>query len=86
LINASAPQGGGPELGKSWEWLGTKAFLFENIELAQIALETALRFSALEPQSWGRLGAIYKLRGFSEKAQECLTHAEGWNAGMTPPS
>jgi glycosyltransferase involved in cell wall biosynthesis len=77
LINASAPQE--LELGRSWEWLGTKAFLFKNFAFAQIALETALRFGALEPQSWGCLGAIYKQRGFSEKAQECLRHAEGSN-------
>jgi len=86
LINASTPRGAGPELGRSWEWLGTKAFLFENIALAQIALETALRFGPLEPQSWERLGAIYKQRGFLQKAQECLTHAEDLNAGMIPPS
>ena len=75
LINASAPQGA--ELGRSWEWLGTKAFMLENSTFAQIAFETALRFGTLEPVSWGRLGAVYKLRGFSEKAQECLLHAEG---------
>ncbi len=73
LVNASAPQG--PELGRSWEWLATKAFLFENMELATIAFETALRFGALEPASWERLGAAYKLRGFSEKAQECIMRA-----------
>ena len=73
LINASAPEG--PKLGRSWEWLGTKAFLFENMGLATLAFETAMRFGALEPASWERLGAAYKLRGFSEKAQECITRA-----------
>jgi len=74
LINSSAPQG--PELGRSWEWLGTKAFLFENIAFAHLAFETALGFGELEPVSWGRLGAVYKLRGFSEKARECFRRAE----------
>ncbi|MGA2936247.1 MAG: glycosyltransferase [Syntrophobacteraceae bacterium] len=77
LINASGTQGS--QFGKSWEWLGTKAFMFQNSALAQIGFETALRFGALEPVSWGRLGAIYKQRGFSEKAQECLLRAEGLN-------
>jgi glycosyltransferase involved in cell wall biosynthesis len=77
LINASGPQG--PQLGKSWEWLGTKAFILENSALAQIGFETALRFGALEPVSWERLGAIYTQRGFSEKAQECLLRVEGLN-------
>ena len=81
LVNASAPQG--PELGRSWEWLGTKAFLFENMELATAAFETAMRFGALEPASWGRLGAAYKLRGFSEKAQECIMRA---GAGSPQPA
>jgi glycosyltransferase involved in cell wall biosynthesis len=73
LISASAPQES--ELGRCWEWLGTKAFVFDNTALAQTAYETAQRFGALEPVSWGRLGSIYKLRGFSEKAQECLMRA-----------
>jgi tetratricopeptide (TPR) repeat protein len=73
LINASALQGS--ELARSWEWLGTKAYMFKNIRFAQTAFETALRLGALEPQSWGRLGLIYKLRGFSQKAQECLLRA-----------
>ncbi len=34
LINSSAPQKS--EVGRSWEWLGTKAFLFENIPVAQL--------------------------------------------------
>jgi Flp pilus assembly protein TadD len=49
--------------------------MFKNIRFAQTAFETALRLGALEPQSWGRLGLIYKLRGFSQKAQECLLRA-----------
>jgi hypothetical protein len=72
-INASVPPGA--EVGKSWEWLGTKAFLFENIGLATMAFETALRFGTLEPASWGRLGTIYKLNGFSKKASECFLRA-----------
>ena len=43
--------------------------------LAAVAFETALRFGALEPVSWERLGAIYEQRGFSEKARECLMRA-----------
>lgn len=77
LINASAQQGS--DVGKSWEWMGTKAFLFNNIELAAIGFETAQRFGALEPVSWRRLAAIYKLRGFSLKAEECLMRATGRN-------
>jgi len=72
-INTSAPQG--HKIGKSWEWLGTKAFLLENTGLATIAFETALRFGELDTVSWGRLGTIYRLRGFSEKAKECLLRA-----------
>src|SRR5208337_3680653 len=49
LINASSPKG--PEVGKSWEWLGTKAFVLENMGLATVAFETALRYGALEPGS-----------------------------------
>jgi tetratricopeptide (TPR) repeat protein len=70
LINASAPQGA--DVRKSWEWLGTKAFAFKNMELAAVAFETALRFGTLEPASWESLAAVYKLRGFSRKAEECL--------------
>ena len=81
LISASAPNG--PDLGRSWEWLGTKAFLFENMGLATLAFETALRFGALEQGSWERLGAAYKLRGFSEKAQECFMRA---GAGSSQPA
>jgi len=77
LINASAQQGS--DVGKSWEWMGTKAFLFNNIELAAIGFETAQRFGALEPVSCRRLAAIYKLRGFSLKAEECLMRATGRN-------
>ncbi|MGA2404678.1 MAG: glycosyltransferase [Syntrophobacteraceae bacterium] len=73
LINASAPQG--TALGRSWEWLGTKAFLLENMGLAAVAFETALRYGALEPVSWERLGAIYGQRGFSAKAHECRMRA-----------
>ena len=65
LINASAPQGA--DIGKSWEWLGTKAFVFNNMELAAVAFETALRFGMLEPASWGRLAAVYKFEGLFAK-------------------
>ena len=75
LINASAPQAS--QAGKSWEWMGTKAFLFNNMKFAAIAFETALRFGALEPASWERLAAIYRLQGFSQKAEQCLAHATG---------
>ena len=75
FITSSVPQG--QEVGRSWEWLGTKAFLFENIGFAHVAFETALRFRDLEPASWARLGAVYKLRGFSERAQECFERAGG---------
>jgi tetratricopeptide (TPR) repeat protein len=81
LINASAPKV--QELGRSWEWLGTKAFLLENMGLAVAAFETALLYGGLEPGSWERLGVAYKLRGFSEKAQECLVLAKG--AGSPRP-
>ena len=77
LIDASAQQRS--ELARSWEWLGTKAYVFKNMKVAQTAFETALRYGALEPQSWGRLALIYKLRGFSQKAQECLMRARGGN-------
>lgn len=73
LINSSAAQGGG--VGRSWEWLGAKAFSDKNMKLAHIAFETALRFGELEPVSWARLGAVYRLRGYSQKAQECFTRA-----------
>jgi tetratricopeptide (TPR) repeat protein len=75
LINASAPHG--IDAGKSWEWIGTKAFVFNNMELAAVAFETALRFDTLEPANWERLAAVYKLRGFSRKAEECLMRATG---------
>ncbi len=81
LINASAPKG--PDLGRSWEWLGTKAFMLENMGLATVAFETALRYGALEPGSWERLGTAYKQRGFSEKAQECFMRA---GAGSFQPA
>ena len=77
LINASAPQRA--DAGKSWEWMGTKAFVFKNMELAALAFETALRFGMLEPASWESLAAVYKLRGFSRKAEECLMRAAGRN-------
>lgn len=75
LINASASDK--PHPGRSWEWLGTKAFAFKNMVLAQLAFETALRFSEIEPNSWGRLAEIYSLRGFSEKARDCFRKAGG---------
>lgn len=70
LINAS-------KVGRarSWEWLGTKAFSYQNLGLAHIAFEAALRLGELEPQSWGRLGAVYKLRGYTQKARECFARA-----------
>jgi glycosyltransferase involved in cell wall biosynthesis len=73
LINASAPQGAAA--GKSWEWLGTKAYIFGNMELAAVAFETAQRFGKLEPASWGNLAAVYRLRGFAQKAEECRMRA-----------
>jgi tetratricopeptide (TPR) repeat protein len=73
LINASAPQGA--NIRKSWEWIGTKAYAFNNKELAAVAFETALRFGTIEAASWKSLAAVYKSRGFSQKAEECLTHA-----------
>ncbi|MCE5336988.1 MAG: glycosyltransferase [Desulfobacteraceae bacterium] len=73
LVNDSAP--GGATLGKSWEWLGTKAFTFKNISLAQLAFETAARFGNLEQGSWRYLASIYESRGFRDKAQECQRHA-----------
>ncbi len=82
LINSSAPQG--PALGRRWEWLGTKAFVFKNIAFAHIAFEAALSFGELEPVSWGRLGAIYKLRGFSKKAQECFLRAAAGGEASRP--
>jgi glycosyltransferase involved in cell wall biosynthesis len=72
-INASVPQG--TKVGKSWEWLATRAFLLQNMKLAALAYETALGFGALEPASWKRLGDIYKLGGFPQKAQECFLRA-----------
>ena len=79
-INSSAPHR--REVGKSWEWLGTKAFLFENMSLAALSYETALQFGALESASWGRLGSIYKLGGFPHKAQECFLHTCGKTPGQ----
>jgi glycosyltransferase involved in cell wall biosynthesis len=76
LINDSARECGS-DVGKSWEWLGTKAFLLNNPELASIGLETALRFGTLEPAGWRRLAAVYKAKGLSLKAEECLKHAAG---------
>ena len=70
LINSS--QAG---RARSWEWIGTKAFTYQNLGLAHIAFETALRFGELEPQSWARLGAVYKLRGYMQKARECFARA-----------
>jgi glycosyltransferase involved in cell wall biosynthesis len=75
LINDAAGQGS--EIGKSWEWIGTKAFLLNNMELAAIGLETALRFGTLEPANWRRLAAVYKLRGLFHKSEECLMRATG---------
>jgi tetratricopeptide (TPR) repeat protein len=73
LVNASAAKGCSP--GKSWEWLGAKAFEFKNIGLALVALETAGRFIDLKPQSWANLALIYRLRGLSNKSEECLKKA-----------
>jgi glycosyltransferase involved in cell wall biosynthesis len=70
LINSSKA---GP--CRSWEWIGTRAFTFKNIGLAHIALETALRYGEIEPVSWARLGAIYKLRGYVDKAKRCFERA-----------
>ncbi len=61
--------------GRSWEWLATKAFAYQNLGLAHIAFEAALRFGELEPVSWARLGAVYKLRGYADKARECFARA-----------
>ncbi|MDR3555358.1 MAG: glycosyltransferase [Syntrophobacteraceae bacterium] len=66
--------------GRSWEWMGTKAFAFQNLGLAHIAFEAALRFGGLEPISWARLGAVYKLRGYAEKARQCFERS-----GMSEP-
>ena len=60
---------------KGWEWIGARAFTFKNIALAHIALETALRYGELEPMNWARLGAIYKLRGYVDKARQCFERA-----------
>ncbi len=73
LISASASDK--PHTGRSWEWLGTKAFAFENMALAQLAFETAIRFGEIEPETWDRLSKIYKLRGFLEKSEECRKKA-----------
>ncbi|MGC8493862.1 MAG: glycosyltransferase [Syntrophobacteraceae bacterium] len=70
LINSSAAG-----RGRSWEWMATKAFSYENLGLAHIAYEQALRLGELEPVSWARLGAVYKLRGYSQKARECFERA-----------
>jgi glycosyltransferase involved in cell wall biosynthesis len=75
LINASARQGA--DVGKCWEWMGAKAFVFKNTELAALAFETARRFGMLDPASWRSLAAVYKLRGFRQKAEECLVCAAG---------
>lgn len=69
LINASGTETSDP--GRSWEWLGRKAFAFQNMGLAQLAFETAQRFGGLEACSWDHLAAIYKLRGFLEKSEQC---------------
>ena len=74
LINASVSEGA--NAGRSWEWLGVKAFNFKNIRLAQFAFETAMRFGALEPHSWECLGGLYELLGFSAKALECRRKAD----------
>ncbi|MHC1728118.1 MAG: glycosyltransferase [Syntrophobacteraceae bacterium] len=73
LINAAA--GEGNDAARSWEWMGTKAFAFQNMGLAQLAFETALRFGDLEPRSWGHLASLYELHGFSDKSEECLLKA-----------
>lgn len=73
LIRESAPDES--QIGKSWEWMGVKAFVSQNMPLAQLAFETAIRFGDLEPRSWEFLASIYKLRGFDQKARECLQKA-----------
>ena len=80
LINASAPQGIGA--CKSWEWMGTKAFIFGNVELAAVAFETAMRHGTLQPASWQHLAAVYKQKGFSRKAEECLLRAKGHDSSF----
>ncbi|MEN6438427.1 MAG: glycosyltransferase [Syntrophobacter sp.] len=72
LIQESVMAGGSP--AGSWEWMGRKALAFENLSLAQTAFETAQRFGEMEPRSWAHLASIYKMRGFREKAEECLRH------------
>ncbi len=84
LINASALQG--PELGRSWEWLGTKAYMFKNIGFAQTAFETALRFGALEPPKLGAPGLdLQAARLFAKGARMPPARAgpECWNRGWT---
>jgi glycosyltransferase involved in cell wall biosynthesis len=73
LINASAREK--TDIPKSWEWLGTKAFALKNMELAAVAFETALRLGRIEPASWENLAAVYRSKGFSRKAEECMMHA-----------
>ncbi len=73
LVNASVRHGCSP--GKSWEWLGEKAFELKNPGLAQLAYETAARFIDLKPKSLADLASIYKLRGLAEKSAECLKRA-----------
>lgn len=68
--------------GRSWEWMGTKAFSYQNLGLAHIAFEAALRFGELEPVNWGRLGAVYKLRGYADKARECFARARAGEAAL----
>jgi glycosyltransferase involved in cell wall biosynthesis len=70
LISASA--GGGSDQHLSWEWLGIRAFSLENMDLALLAFETAQRLGGLTQQSWSRLSQIYNMRGFFQKAEECL--------------
>jgi len=61
---------------RSWEWMGRKALVCQNMGFAQLAFETAMRLGEMEPRSWAHLASIYKLRGFSEKAEQCLKKVE----------
>jgi glycosyltransferase involved in cell wall biosynthesis len=72
-----ASAGPANDVGRSWVWLGTKAFLFENMQLAALAYETAMGYGALDPAGLRRLGYIYKAGGFPQKAQECFARAGG---------
>ena len=51
--------------------------MLNNMELAAVGFETALRFGTLEPAGWRRLAAVYRMQGLSLKAEECLMRATG---------